>query len=80
MQQRFLFFIPLLLLLNACWQKKPIATHYVGAQSIAINNVISDSTNNALPLLNTYRAAMNKTMDVVIGVADVELKKDKPKY
>lgn len=78
MQQRFLFFIPLLLLLNACWQKKPIATHYGGAQSIAINNMISDSTNNALPLLNTYRAAMNKTMDVVIGVADVELKKDKP--
>jgi 2',3'-cyclic-nucleotide 2'-phosphodiesterase (5'-nucleotidase family) len=61
----------------SCWHKKPISAIYLSSKSIAINNVIADTLQHFV-LLDSFRNDMDKTMNVVIGNIESDLKKDKP--
>jgi 2',3'-cyclic-nucleotide 2'-phosphodiesterase (5'-nucleotidase family) len=64
-----------------CFSRQPLQSQYVkgvSASSVSVKNAIGDSTQDAMPMLQTYRQAMQSKMDVIVGTNDVDLKKDKP--
>jgi 2',3'-cyclic-nucleotide 2'-phosphodiesterase (5'-nucleotidase family) len=78
MQARRIFYIILSsIFFTSCWHQKHLTTTFSASQNIVINSSTADTTNN-FTVLNTYRDALNKTMNVVVGSIEENLKKDKP--
>jgi 2',3'-cyclic-nucleotide 2'-phosphodiesterase (5'-nucleotidase family) len=75
--KRFIYLLFGIIILSSCWQKKQLSATLDSAKSLAITNTVAD-TSSSFVLLNKYRNELNKTMNVVVGALEADLKKDKP--